>query len=173
MSIDGQRAGSAQHRVSPVAAGLAVFAGALMIVSGIGAVFQGIAAMINDEIFASTPQYVFAFDLTAWGWIHLFLGVLVGLAGVAVIRGQAWGRFIGIAPLLTWIAEEVYDSAKAADGLSSLDEPVLELAVSCTRPTTSPSASSSPTWGSDRADRDHSRDHRDHDCPVAIAPGRR
>ena len=41
MSIDGQRAGSTQHRVSPVAAGLAVFAGALMIVSGIGAVFQG------------------------------------------------------------------------------------------------------------------------------------
>jgi hypothetical protein len=97
MSIDGQRAGSTQHRVSPVAAGLAVFAGALMIVSGIGAVFQGIAAVINDEIFASTPQYVFAFDLTAWGWIHLFLGVLVGLAGVAVIRGQAWGRFVGIA----------------------------------------------------------------------------
>ena len=97
MSIDGQRAGSAQHRLSPVATGLAVFAGALMIVSGIGAVFQGIAAMINDEIFASTPQYVFAFDLTAWGWIHLFLGVLVGLAGVAVIRGQAWGRFVGIA----------------------------------------------------------------------------
>jgi len=97
MSIDGQRAGSAQHRVSPVATGLAVFAGALMIVSGIGAVFQGIAAVINDEIFASTPQYVFAFDLTAWGWIHVFLGVLVGLAGVAVIRGQAWGRFVGIA----------------------------------------------------------------------------
>ena len=33
----------------------------------------------------------------AWGWIHLLLGVLVGLAGVAVIRGQAWGRFTGIA----------------------------------------------------------------------------
>jgi hypothetical protein len=25
--------------------------------------------------------------------------VLVGLAGVAVIRGQAWGRFTGIAPV--------------------------------------------------------------------------
>ena len=90
MSIDGQRAGSTQHRVSPVAAGLAVFAGALMIVSGIAAVF-------NDTVFASTPQYLYAFDLTAWGRIHLFLGVLVGLAGVAVIRGQAWGRFVGIA----------------------------------------------------------------------------
>ena len=97
MSIDGQRAGSAQHRVSPVATGLAVFAGALMIVSGIGAVLQGIAAVFNDEIFASTPQYTFALDLTSWGWIHVFLGVLVGLAGVAVIRGQVWGRFIGIA----------------------------------------------------------------------------
>jgi hypothetical protein len=43
MSSDGRRAGSAQHRVSPVATGLAVFAGALMIVSGIGAVFEGIA----------------------------------------------------------------------------------------------------------------------------------
>ena len=97
MSIDGQQAGNAQHRVSPVAAGLAVFAGALMIVSGVGAVFQGVAAVVNDEIFASTPQYVFAFDLTSWGWGHLFLGALVGLAGVAVIRGQAWGRFVGIA----------------------------------------------------------------------------
>jgi hypothetical protein len=40
----------------------------------------------------------------------------------------------GIALLLTWIAEEVYDSVKAADGLSSLDEPVLELAVSLQAP---------------------------------------
>ena len=97
MSIDGQRSGSAQHRVSPVATGLAVFAGALMIVSGIAAVFEGIAAVFNDKVFANTPQYLYAFDLTAWGWIHLFLGVLVGLAGVAVIRRQAWGRYIGIA----------------------------------------------------------------------------
>ena len=71
-----------------VATGLAVFAGALMIVSGIGAVFEGIAAVFNDKVFVSTPQYLFAFDLTAWGWIHLFLGVLVGLAGVASSAGR-------------------------------------------------------------------------------------
>ena len=80
MSIDGQRAGSAQHRVSPAATGLAVFAGALMIVPGICAVFEGIAAVFDDKVFVSIPQYLYAFDLTAWGWIHLFLGVLVGLA---------------------------------------------------------------------------------------------
>jgi hypothetical protein len=97
MSTDSRRAGSAQHPVSPWASGLAVFAGAMMIVSGVFAVFEGIAAVFNDEVYVSTPQYLFAFDLTAWGWIHLLLGVLVGLAGVAVIRGQAWGRFTGIA----------------------------------------------------------------------------
>ena len=53
MSIEGQRTGSAQHRVSPVATGLAVFAGALMIVSGIGAVFEGVAAVFNDKVFVS------------------------------------------------------------------------------------------------------------------------
>jgi len=40
----------------------------------------------------------------------------------------------GIALLLNWAAEEIYDSVKAADGLSSLDEPVLELAISLRTP---------------------------------------
>ena len=47
INIDGQRAGSAQHRYRPWLPG-SVFAGALMIVSGIGAVFKGIAAVFND-----------------------------------------------------------------------------------------------------------------------------
>jgi hypothetical protein len=97
MSTDSRRAGSGQHRLSPWATGLAVFAGAMMIVSGIFAVFEGISAIFNDKVYVRTPGYLFAFDLTAWGWIHLLLGVLVGLAGVAVIRGQAWGRFTGMA----------------------------------------------------------------------------
>ena len=50
-----------------------MFAGALMIVSGIGAVFEGIAAVFNEKGFVRIPQYLYAFDLTAWGWIHLFL----------------------------------------------------------------------------------------------------
>ncbi len=97
MSTQSRSVGSAEPGVSPWAAGLAMFAGAMMIVAGIFAVFEGIAALFNDKVYVNTPQYIFTFDLTAWGWIHLLLGVLVGLAGVAVIRGQAWGRFTGIA----------------------------------------------------------------------------
>lgn len=97
MSTESRWAGSAEHEVSPWATGLAVFAGVMMIVAGLFAVIEGIAALFNDKVYVSTPQYIFTFDLTAWGWIHLLLGVLIGLAGVAVIRGQTWGRFIGIA----------------------------------------------------------------------------
>ena len=97
MSTQSRSVGSAEPGVSPWAVGLALFAGVMMIVAGIFAVFEGIAALFNDKVYVNTPQYIYAFDLTAWGWIHLLLGVLVGLAGVAVIRGQAWGRFTGIA----------------------------------------------------------------------------
>jgi len=48
MSTDSQRAGSGQHRVSPWASGLAVFAGAMMVVSGVFAVLEGPAAVFND-----------------------------------------------------------------------------------------------------------------------------
>ena len=46
--------------------------------------------------YVSTPQYVYAFHLAAWGWVYLLLGVVIAVAGVVVVRGQAWGRFVGI-----------------------------------------------------------------------------
>jgi len=86
----------------------------------------------------ATEQYVGRRDLTRWsGPARAFVGVVLRISRNA----SAWNVLLvtaavgaGIALLLTWIAEEVYDSVKAADGLSSLDEPVLELAVSLRTP---------------------------------------
>jgi hypothetical protein len=44
----------------------------------------------------ATRNYVFQFDATTWGWIHLILGVVVALAGFAVMAGRVWGRVVGI-----------------------------------------------------------------------------
>ena len=93
---EGMRGGSSEFHGSPWAAGLAVFAGVLMIVDGVFGVLTGVAALLNDKIYVSTPGYLYAYDLTTWGWIHLLLGVLIGLAGLAVLRGQTWGRFTGM-----------------------------------------------------------------------------
>ena len=42
------------------------------------------------------PQYIYSFDHTARGWVHLLLGVLAIVAGFAVLKGQMWARVVGI-----------------------------------------------------------------------------
>lgn len=81
---------------SPWATGFAMFAGVLMIISGLWGVIVGISAILNDKVYVTTPEYLYQFDLTGWGWVHLILGVLVGGAGVGVIQGATWGRLVGV-----------------------------------------------------------------------------
>ena len=45
---------------------------------------------------SSVTEYVFQFDVTTWGWVHLILGIVVILAGVALFSGAVWARTIGV-----------------------------------------------------------------------------
>src|SRR3954468_19572298 len=76
--------------------GLTTFAAVLLAIVGCFQVLNGIAALLNDKIYVTTPDYVYSFDLTGWGWVHLLLGAAVGLVGVAILRGQTWARWVGI-----------------------------------------------------------------------------
>ena len=101
-----QQAGSPQNKhASPPArrpppktwvVGLSLFAGVLMIVAGVFNAIEGLVALFHNEVYVAGPRYVFAFDLTTWGWIHIILGIIVLAAGVGVITGQLWGRVVGI-----------------------------------------------------------------------------
>jgi hypothetical protein len=68
-------------------AGLALFAGIVMTVVGVYQVLLGISALLKDEIYVRTPDYVYGFDLTVWGWVHLLFGFVLVLTGVSVVRG--------------------------------------------------------------------------------------
>ncbi|EFL35622.1 integral membrane protein [Streptomyces viridochromogenes DSM 40736] len=68
--------------------------GTLMIVYGLFAVFEGIVAIANDEVYTSFGDYVFEFDLTAWGWIHLVIGVLAVAAGFGLFTAEPWARIV-------------------------------------------------------------------------------
>ena len=83
--------------VSPWVPGMALFASVMMIMTGIFGIVEGLAALFDNQIFVAGPRYVYAFDVTTWGWIHLILGILVAVAGGAVLTGQTWGRVVGIA----------------------------------------------------------------------------
>jgi hypothetical protein len=77
-------------------AGWAAFAAFMMILIGGFHAIQGFAAILKDDFYAVTPNYVFEFDVTTWGWIHLIVGVIVVLAGFAIFSGAAWARTIGV-----------------------------------------------------------------------------
>ncbi|WP_037844609.1 DUF7144 family membrane protein [Streptomyces sp. NRRL F-2747] len=99
MASDSTRTGAVGADPSPwhgPTSGSTVLAAALMIFGGAMALFEGIAAVAKDDIFLSTRHYVFEFSLAGWGWVHLILGIIVILAGIAVLSGALWARFLGV-----------------------------------------------------------------------------
>lgn len=84
------------NQPSGLAVGLSAFAGMMMIMVGVFQAIEGFVALLQDELYVTTPQYVLQLDTTTWGWIHLLLGLLVLAAGAAVLSGQVWGRTVGV-----------------------------------------------------------------------------
>src|SRR4029450_8671205 len=66
------------------------FAGFLMIMIGVWHAIAGLSAIIDDEFYVTTRNYILKFDTTTWGWMHLILGILVLLAGFGVFSGAVW-----------------------------------------------------------------------------------
>ncbi len=89
---------SASHarEASGWAVGFILFAGVMMVMSGGFQAFAGLVALFENEFYVATRDYLFQFDATALGWIHLLGGLLIALAGLAVMAGQTWARVVGI-----------------------------------------------------------------------------
>ncbi len=88
-----------QHQQAPpssLATGFIMFASVMMIVAGGFQSLAGLAALLKDDFYVTTPNYLLEFDTTGWGWLHLLMGLLVIFAGFAVLNGKVWGRTIGV-----------------------------------------------------------------------------
>ncbi|MEW2413662.1 hypothetical protein AB0953_08060 [Streptomyces sp. NPDC046866] len=73
------------------------FAGVLMTVMGVFAILEGIVALSKDDvIYQRIGDYIFKFNLSAWGWIHLILGILVLVTGLGLLKGAVWARYTGV-----------------------------------------------------------------------------
>ena len=78
------------------AVGYAAFAAVMLMLAGGFHFIAGLAGVLEDDFYVVTPNWVFEFDATVWGWIHLIGGVLVILAGLSILKGHMYGRIIGI-----------------------------------------------------------------------------
>jgi hypothetical protein len=58
---------------------------------------EGLVALLNRRFYATNGEQLILFDLTTWGWVHLLLGALVGLAGLALLSGAVWARIVAVA----------------------------------------------------------------------------
>jgi hypothetical protein len=76
--------------------GWIAFAGWLMVIIGSLDFFQGLIAVIRDKYYVLTPNQIIVFDLTTWGWITLIWGIVIGLAGLALLAGAGWARWFTI-----------------------------------------------------------------------------
>jgi hypothetical protein len=85
------------HEPNAWAVGGVTFAAVMMILVGTFQAIAGIVALLENEFYAVTPNYVFELDVTTWGWIHLLLGAVIGVAGLGVLRGNLAARILGIA----------------------------------------------------------------------------
>jgi uncharacterized membrane protein len=90
-----------EPKVSGWAVGGATFAAVLLILVGIFQVIAGLAAIFDDDFYVVTQNYAFDLDTSAWGWIHLILGILLVLTGYFLFAGSPWaaGVAIGLAAL--------------------------------------------------------------------------
>ncbi|GEK21730.1 DUF7144 family membrane protein [Cellulomonas xylanilytica] len=81
---------------SSLAVGMTVFAATMLIVIGVLHALQGFVAVFNDTFYVVGAEWVFEFDVTTWGWIHVLVGLLVAVAGFFVLTGAVWARTVGV-----------------------------------------------------------------------------
>jgi len=90
-------AGRLDQTTSGWAVGFILFAAIMMIMVGIFQALQGLIAIFENEFYVATRNYLFQFDATTWGWIHLIVGVIVAFAGWGLLSGRTWARVVAIA----------------------------------------------------------------------------
>jgi hypothetical protein len=79
------------------AVGWSAFAGIMLIMIGIFHAFAGIVAIADDTFYVVGRKWIFEFDVTAWGWIHLIGGVIVVISGFGIFSGNVFARTVGVA----------------------------------------------------------------------------
>jgi hypothetical protein len=76
-------------------AGLTAFASTVMVLVGGFHALAGLTALVGDDFAVDTEGYLFGFDTTTWGWVHLVLGTLLVASGIALFTGAIWARAVG------------------------------------------------------------------------------
>ncbi|WP_086850592.1 DUF7144 family membrane protein [Amycolatopsis kentuckyensis] len=73
------------------------FAGTITVLAGLFTAVEGVVALFARDYYVIGPAGLLVFSLTGWGWLHLIVGVLVVLTGIALFTGAQWARVVTVA----------------------------------------------------------------------------
>jgi hypothetical protein len=76
--------------------GWIAFGGFVILITGAMDILQGFVAILEDEYVVATREGLAIFDVTAWGWLTLVWGALLVLAGLGLLGGASWARWLAI-----------------------------------------------------------------------------
>ena len=76
--------------------GWIAFAGIVLLIIGAVDALQGLVAIFEDEYVVATRKGLAIVDVTTWGWITLLWGVVIFFAGLGLLGGAGWARWLAI-----------------------------------------------------------------------------
>jgi hypothetical protein len=91
-----KREGAMNGEPSGWAIGWTAFAGIMMVLMGAWWVIAGLVAIVDDEFYLVSQEWIFKFSTTTWGWIHLILGVIILFSGFGLFTANVWARTVGV-----------------------------------------------------------------------------
>jgi len=68
------------------------FAAVMCVLVGVFNVIDGLVALFRDTLYVVGANGLVAFDFTTWGWIHLIIGALQVIGGIALFGGRTWAQ---------------------------------------------------------------------------------
>jgi hypothetical protein len=72
------------------AVGGITFAAIGLLLIGMFQIIAGLVAIFDDEFFVVTRNYTFDLDTSAWGWIHLLIGIAAVTIGWGLVGRKLW-----------------------------------------------------------------------------------
>jgi hypothetical protein len=85
-----------REEISGWAVGGIAFAATMMLVIGTFQMIGGLVAIIDDNFYVVTKNYTFDLDTTAFGWIHLLLGIAFVATGWGLFNRSTWAGVTAI-----------------------------------------------------------------------------
>ncbi len=85
-----------QQEVSGWALGGIAFAATILTLMGVFQSLAGLVAIFNDEFYVVARNYTFDLDVSAWGWIHLLIGLAILATGLGLFARRPWAGVAAI-----------------------------------------------------------------------------